>query len=388
MVDRPVSKGYENMLTLEDSLTPATPTNTAFSYTPSPNPALQPNFARPSTAVKPFSNESVWLSVKTLDGEPSADALRLGTELDPTKTLIYLVGLYSKCLALCGTVSKILRRGISGTEELRNLSPRATSKDPFAGPSQTYQHPTHQPSPLPPYVHPNPPSPLQDTPPFHDVVTTRTALQAELEAFRASLPEWARNVDKYPGDDPTRAQRYPIYHVMVLQIAWHAAMLVLWFPVVLDEEGGLDGDGTGGAFSSSHQQQQQGGHAQGQGYLDALSPSASSSRSSFQSDAYTHCLDHVFQISTLLDAMGPESGLYPGYYLAWILYHPAVILSLEAHKQGGEESHEGVRVKRMVEKVIGVMRDLARRSFVAGVIADNTEKILGGGGWDVGGFVS
>ena len=370
MVDRPVSKGYENLMTLEDSTTPATsvPQFPSFGDNSLPDVTSQQHHIRPPTAVKPYSNETVWLSVKTLDGEPSIEALIQGNELDPTKTLVYIVGLYSKCLGLCGTVTKMLKRRSSAPEQYQHSSPPRSVMDPINDQSsQSYSQygsfqqsrKSHQP-------------PLSaDTPLSPDALSTnRTALQRELEAFRASLPEWARNVDKYPGDDPTRAQRYPIYHVMVLQIAWHAAMLVLWFPVVLGEEGG---GGGGDGFDGFPQQLGggQGGTFGGGGH-----------RSSFQSDAYAHCLEHAFKISTYLDAMGPESGLYPGYYLAWILYHPAVMLSLEAHRQGGDESHEGVRVKRMAEKIIGVMRELARRSFLAGVIADNTEKILGGGGWE------
>ncbi|KAJ3045450.1 hypothetical protein HK097_001217, partial [Rhizophlyctis rosea] len=211
MVDRPVSKGYENLMTLEDS-TPATslPHSTSFNDGSLPDITSQLHSTRPSTAVKAYTNETVWLSVKTLDGEPSVEALILGNDLDPTKTLVYLVGLYSKCLGLCGTVTKFLKRRSSGADS-SSPPPYGSSLDPsqaypqYASSSQPQQQQSRKPPNLVGSDIPLSPDHLS---------TKRIALQRELEAFRTSLPEWARNVDKFPGDDPTRAQRYPIYHVM------------------------------------------------------------------------------------------------------------------------------------------------------------------------------
>ncbi|KAJ3042480.1 hypothetical protein HDV00_007251 [Rhizophlyctis rosea] len=395
MVDRPVSGQFENLLRLEDSTAPQPSTQSSLFFPQSglffPQDPLPPQRPiRPPTAVKPYSNESVWLSVKTLDGEPSSQALMMANEVDPTKSLIYLAGLYSKCLSVCGIVTKFLKsRGSIETQTHSPLPPTPYTFQPDQASTTHTLFPTQPNDPTSPAQQWSPNS----LPSARDLQSSRLSLQKELEEFRQSLPEWLRDVDKYPGDDPTRVQRYPIYHAMCLHIVWNAAMLVLWFPVALEGSGGdvdavADPDpvrdlglelgpepkplATSGSWGSSTTL---GGGA---------SSSSSGSTNSLHSDSYSHCLKHAFQVSSILDAMGPESGIgmYPGYYLAWIIYHPAVILSLEAHRRGnGEEGH---RVTVMVEKIIKVMREMGRRSFVAGVIADNTERGLrsDGNGWD------
>ncbi|KAJ3280397.1 hypothetical protein HK104_000702 [Borealophlyctis nickersoniae] len=265
----------------------------------------------PNSKVKPFVNEAIFYSVTTWDGVPTTEALALMNEPGVGAVTAEATSLYLRALGLCGTVTSILRR--SKSESPIQLDP---SEDPVY------------------------------------LTMQRNALEHQITDWMNSLPTWISDISVYPGDDPTRVDRFEPWNIYSIHIVYHASFLVLHFPAML----------VGGR--PPH-------------------PSASSSSASTSSstDALTHehsyatCLHRARIVASLCRAMGPVA--FFGYYMCWFLYHTALVLIMETRdaQRVGDEGRAQMG-KRDLEAVVSVMECVSRRSFVGRHILEGIEAVM------------
>ncbi|KAJ3280827.1 hypothetical protein HK104_000387 [Borealophlyctis nickersoniae] len=258
-----------------------------------------------------YVNDAVFLSVRTRMGLPDFAALPLMKEKDAGLFILEATEFFLTGIRLCGTICKTA----SNAHRLDDV--------------------------------------MKETVEEIDLLASQR-LEAGEEATRwmVSQPEWFRDLSAFPGDDPTRTDRFEPWNLLSVHIFYHGAQLVLHFPEML----------------KSHPSRFP--HP-----FESLPASDLFQPSPATPTDYTICIQHARIIADLCRRMGPIE--FPGGWLVWPIQYACFVLIIDVKDAIMAFDKDRVAKGRAdLDACFSVLDAVAKRSLMAGYMRGNLAAVV------------